>query len=273
MRFSISRLFSCIVFCFSVFLFLSFLVELAEANIVVRALVVNPSATQKRKVPFKSYLPKEVKPENVVDAGDLEIAYDPKEGAYFVFKDYELEPKDTVTIEIELEDVWRIRQDELSSIREEAIKLTKILANTDYYERATYLKNSIESKLSQIEQTQRVTNPNPGGYISDYRENLKLLESVKADLASAKTLVAEAKNISPMLTWKLILAIIIFLGVLGLVFFIIWQKQIKMAAELSEDYGATEKSQNTAPREEGERREAREDKKSGISDIEDRLKE
>ena len=246
----------------------------AEANIVVRALVVNTSATQKKKIPFKSYLPKEIKPENVVDMGDLDIAFDPQQGAYYVFKDYELGPKETAAVEIELEDVWRIQPKEISSLREETNKLTKVLANTDYYERASYLRNSIESKLSQIEQTQSVTNPNPGGYISDYRENLKLLESVKADLAAAKTLVAEAKNISPMITWKLIVAIVIFLGVLGLIFFIIWQKQIRSLEELREEYeGCPEAPKPAGSPEEGERREAKEEKKSGISDIEERLKE
>lgn len=246
----------------------------AEANIVVRAVVVNTSASQKRKIPFKSYLPKEIKPENIIDMGDLEIAYDPKEAAYYVFRDFELDPKETVTVEIEMEDVWKIPQNEISSLREEASKLTKVLANTDYYERAAYLKNSIESKLNQIEHSQSVQNPNPGGYISDFRENLKLIESVRADLASAKSLVVEAKNIAPQLTWKLIIAILVFLGILGLVFFIVWQRQIKSLSELSDDFGTPQKPQG-APglHEEGERRQAREEKKSGLSDIENRLKE
>ncbi len=246
----------------------------AEANIVVRAILVNPSATQKRKIPFRSYLPKEIKPENVVDMGDLDIAFDPKEGTYYVFKDYELNPKDTVTVEIELEDVWKIPQGEITTLRQEAGKLTKVLANTDYYERANYLKNSIESKLNQIEHTQSIVNPNPGGYISDYREDLKLLDAVKSDLAAAKTLVAEAKNIAPMLTWKLIIAIVVFLGILGLIFFVIWQRQIKSLAQMTEDYGGTPEpqgQQGSGP-EEGERRQAKEDRKSGIADIEERLK-
>ncbi len=253
---------------------LMFYTTLAEASIVLRAILVNPSASQKRKIPFKSYLPREIKPENVVDMGELEIAFDPKDGTYYVFKEYELAPKESVTVEIELEDVWKIASSEISSLREEANKLTKVLANTDYYERAAYLKNSIETKLNEVEQSQKVLNPNPGGYISDYRDNLKLIESVKSDLAAAKTLVAEAKNIAPMVTWKLIVAIVVFLGFLGVIFFIIWQKQIKSLEEFREEFeGAEEiKRPGEAP-EEGERRLGKEEKKSGISDIEDRLKE
>ncbi len=263
---------------YSVFCFLlavgCLLSSVAEANIVVRAVLVNPS-TQKRVIPFKSILPKEIKPENVVDAGELEVAYDPSAGAYYVFHDYALGPKESMTVEIELEDVWKIPQDELNGLREEAVRLTKILSNTDYYERATYLKNSIESKLNQIEVGQQKMNASPGGYISDYRENLDRIEAVKADLAAAKTLVAEAKNIAPALTWKLIIAVIIFLGILGLIFFIVWQRQIKSLADFTGD-GEGEKRQkeekNKLEPETGERREAVEDKKSDINDIEKRLK-
>lgn len=248
----------------------------AEASIVIRSLVVNPSSSQKRTVPFKSYLPKEVKPENIIDMGDLEAAYDPKEGTYYVFKDFVLEPKETVSIEIELEDVWKIAPEETASLREEAAQAAKILERTEYHDRASFLRNSIESKLNQIELTQKTANPNPGGYISDYRENIKLLESVKADLAAAKTLVAEAKKIAPMMTWKLIIAVVVFLGLLGLVFFIIWQRQIKSLAELAEDYAGPvppRAGRRLRPQaEEGERRMAREEKKSELSDIEDRLK-
>jgi hypothetical protein len=245
-----------------------------EANIVIRGVIINPNEANKRKVPFKSYLPKEVKPENVVDMGDLELAFDPTEGAYYVHKIFELEPKETVNIEVEMEDVWRIAQTEIDDLRNQAQNVVRVLSNTDYFERASYLKNSIESKLGQIEQTQRVSNPSPSGYISDFRENIKLLESVKADLAAAKALMAEAKSVSPMLTWKIIIAVIGFLALLGLIFFFIWQRQIKSLAEFSSDYaGAQDATRGTPSPEREERRQAPEEKKAGLSDIEERLRQ
>jgi len=257
----------------SVVLLLFFFTAQAYANIVIRALIVNPSEKDKRSVPFKSYLPKEIKPDNVVDKGDLDVAFDPAEGSYYVFKNYELEPKETIQIEVELDDVWQIPQTEIDLYRDEAKALAKALMKTDYYERATYLQNSIETRLTQIEFRQRVTNPNPSGYISDYRENVKLLDAVKSDLSAAKALIAEAKEIAPMLTWKLIVAVVIFLGILGLIFFFVWQRQIKSLAELSEDYGGIPEAPGTGTvLEQGETREAREEKKPEIEDIEERLR-
>lgn len=264
------------VFFYALVTFLC-LSSFAEASIILRSVVVNTAAIQKRTVPFRAYLPREIKPEHVMDMGDLEIAFDPKEGVYYVFKDFLLEPRETVQVEVELEDVWKIPAVEITTLREEAVKAAKILARTDYHERASYLKNSIESKLNQVEQTQKAANPNPGGYISDYRESLKVLESVRQDLTAARDLMAQAKTIAPMVTWKLVIAVVIFLGVLGLVFFFIWQRQIKTLAELSEDYagpvGPYDASRPPLRREEAERREVKEEKRPGLSDLEDRLKE
>ena len=258
------------------FLLLAFFVfaTAAEANIVIRSVIVNPSETTKRRVPFKTYLPKEVKPENVISMEDLDIAFDPVEGAYYVSKEYELGPKETVSVEVEMQDVWRIPQSEIDFYRGEARALVKALSNTDYVDRVNYLSSSIDSKLSQIEFRQKVSNPSPGGYISDYRENVRLLEAVKVDIAAAKALMNEAKGIAPMLTWKLILAIVGFLGLLGLIFFFVWQRQIKSLADSREDSDGAQESMGGRPtKEREERRRAEEERKSGIGDIEQRLRE
>ena len=247
---------------------------MAEANIVIRSVIVNPSDTAKRKVPFKAYLPKEVKPENVISMEDLDIAFDPVEGAYYVFKEYDLGPKETVSVEVEMQDVWKIAQTEIDFYRGEVRALVKTLSNTDYVDRVNYLSSSIESKLNQIEFRQKVSNPTPGGYISDYRENVRLLESVKVDIAAAKSLMSEVKGIAPMITWKLILAIVGFLGLLGIIFFFVWQRQIKTLADLKDDYeGAQEAIGGRPMKEREDRRRAEEERKSGIGDIEQRLRE
>jgi len=106
----------------------------AYANIVVRAIIVNPSTAIKRSVPFKTYLPKEIRPENIVDKGDLELAFDPAEGAYYVFKTYELDPKETVSVEVEMQDVWRIPQEELNRVRAEAQRALKAIIYAKFFQ-------------------------------------------------------------------------------------------------------------------------------------------
>jgi len=203
----------------------------AWANIILKVMIVNPSKEQVQRVPLKAYLPKEVKPEDVFDRGDLDIAYDTQQGSYYVYNEYELKPGETLEREIEIRDIWSIPDSELESLRIEAIKLSDLLKNTEFSERVAFLKNSIETKLNQIIDNQKNPPPNPEVHISDYRENLRILESVKADMALARSLLSQAKPLPTVVVWRLIIAIIIFLGVLGASFFFIWQKQAKVITQ------------------------------------------
>jgi len=202
----------------------------AEASIVLKVIAVNPSKTEKQNVAVKAYLPKELKPENIIDSGGLEVAYDNQQGSYFAYGEYELRPGGVKELEIEMSDIWVIPAGEIESLRLEADKTTKLLENTDFRERINFLKQSIDSKLNEIEQRQSVSSVNPEKHISDYRDNVRLLESVKADLVVARSLLAQAKPIPPMSVWKLIIIIVIFLGVIGASSYFIWQAQTKIMA-------------------------------------------
>ncbi len=217
---------------FFVFLFLCFfcLVEEIQADIVLKILIVNPSKEQPQKVPVKAYLPKEAKPEDIIDKGDLEVGYDTQQGSYYVYGEYELKPLETLEKEIELRDIWVIPPGELESLRLEAEKINKLLKNTEFAERIKFLYHTIITKLNEVEQRQKVPKANPEDHISQYRNNLQLLDSAKADLAVARAMLNKARPFSTAVIWKLILFILIFLGILGLSFYLLWQKQVGFLA-------------------------------------------
>lgn len=252
-------------------LFLLIWTNYVEASIVLKVVAINPSKTQVQKVPFKAYLPKEVSPENIIEKGDLEVAYDTQQGCYYVYKDFELEPGGSVTREIEIKDIWVISLGEINSLRDEVVKIAEVMKGTDFQERTEVLKSSIERKLNEITGRQSSFNPMPEGHISDYRQNLALLDEVKQDLMAAKTLLGQAKSISPMTTWRLIVAIVVFLGILGLTLFIIWQHQVKMWPAPA--FAGSPSANPDLPPAVGERREAKVEKKVGVEDIEKKLKE
>lgn len=216
-------------FSFLVLAFFSFclLPVESEASIVLKIMAVNPSNEQVQTVPVKAYLPKEIKPEDIVDKSDLEIVYDTQQGSYYVYGEYMLKPSGVVEKEIELRDIWLIPNTEVESLRLEVIKMEAVLKNTEFAERIAFLKNSIEYKLNQIIENQKSSPPNHERHISDYRENLKVLEAVKADLVLARSLLSQVKPLPYAVVWKVIVAIVIFLGVLGISFYFIWQRQVK----------------------------------------------
>lgn len=204
---------------------------LAEAGMTMRLMAVNP-ADNEQTVTLKVYLPLEVKPEDVIYKGDLEVIYDAQQGSYYVYGEYPLKPKEVLEKEIELKDVWAIDTTQVALIRQEAKETLESFKKTAYFDRATLLYNGIDKKLKEVDAMQDISNVSPGYKISNYRNSTSLINSAKADLLAAKTLLSE---VSPKgmakLTWKIILFIIIFLGVLATAFFYIWQRQSKLEAE------------------------------------------
>jgi hypothetical protein len=210
-----------------VLLFLAVLIPEVNASIVLKVIAVNPSKEEEQAVTVKAYLPKEAKPEDILDKGDLDSAYDTQQGSYFVFGEYTLKPGEVLERNIELRDIWVIQDAEIESIRLEAGKINSVLKNTEFGERASFLIDSIEAKLNQIRERQKTPPANPERHISEYRDDMKLLESIKTDLALARSFMAQAKAMPSFSVWKVIIAIIIFLGLLGLSFYFIWHRQVK----------------------------------------------
>ena len=198
-------------------------------SVVLKAIVINPSETQQREVPFKAYLPREAKPEHVLSRGELEIAYDTQQGSYYVYAKLVLKPKEYREVEIEMKDIWQVKNTELESLRFEARKVCSMLEDTEFSERAKYLQMSIEDGLNEIDEKQTTKPTNPEVHISNYRENISLLQDVKKDLATARTLLSQVRPIGLKMTWKLITAIVTFLGILSFGFYVIWQKQVNLA--------------------------------------------
>lgn len=203
----------------------------AYAGITMRLMAVNPGDSDQTAT-IKAYLPVEVKPEDVIYKNDLEIIYDTQQGSYYVYGEYSLKPKEVLEKEIEIKDIWVIDSAQITQMRQEAKEALEGFKKTNYMERAKTLYDGIDKKLKEVEQMQAIASASPGYKISNYRNSVALLNSAKADLLAAKTLLSE---VSPKgmagLTWKIILFIIIFLGILAGGFFFVWQRQTKLEAE------------------------------------------
>ncbi|MFH0924248.1 MAG: hypothetical protein V1872_01225 [bacterium] len=226
---SISVIFICIT------LISSFVVTptQTEASIVLRAIILNPSKTKKKTIPFTYYLPKEILPEHVLDKGDLNLNYDTKQSLHFVYKDIELEPGESRQVKIEMEDIFIITPQELETIKKELGVLVEKFKGGPFYERAQLVKDNIERKLEQIlkyQQENDVVQVGPDMHISAFRHNKQVVEQCKGDLQDLDRLAAESKKgggLSPNMSWKIIVFIVIFIAIISTVMFIIWHLQIK----------------------------------------------
>ena len=210
----------------------------AQANIILKTMVVNPSKTKTQEALLKAYLPKEAKPEDIVDLGDLKIDYDINKALYYVHKEFELAPGESVSRSIEIKDVWIISQDKIDSLTGRAKELVEALKKTAYFGTAVTLQKDIEEKSSQVlDKQEQAIDALPQTHIAVYRDNLKALDSIKTVLARLEKMVIESKvaagvvtkKVSVKATWWLILGVIVALGLLSLAFFIIWHRQVAIA--------------------------------------------
>lgn len=210
----------------------------AQASIILKTMVVNPSKTKTQTAVFKAYLPKEVKPEDIVELGDLKIDYDIEKNLYYVYKEFELEPGESASRSIEIKDVWLISRAELEVLTGRARELVEALKKTAYFDTALTLQSDIEEKSSEVlDKQEKALDALPQTHIAVYRENVKTLDSIKQVLARLEKMFIESKigagareKVSVKVTWWVILGVIIALGLLSLIFFVIWHRQAEIAA-------------------------------------------
>ncbi len=219
----------------------------------MKILVVNPSETDTKEFDIRNPLPQEVKPEHVLDAEGLKVDYDSQAGTYMLVGTVTLKPKESIIRRVLLEDVWVIAADRLSSVRRETQAVLNKLEGSTYAENAQLVAKSIDRRLGEIEESQDQPFLNPVQHINRYRENIKMLQMVEADLVSLRQLmvmaalnppsqpaalpgagagagdgVTEKGSLSILATWRLIFIILGLLGFVSLSFFLIWQRQLKL---------------------------------------------
>src|SRR3989338_11516606 len=89
------------------------------AEIVLKILVVNPSDTETKEFTIHSALPPEVKAGDVLDTDGLSVEYDSAAGLYILSGTIRLQPKQSLSKEIVLEDVWVISETRFYAVRDE----------------------------------------------------------------------------------------------------------------------------------------------------------
>ena len=235
------------------------IVQTAEAverePVTLRVVAVNPSTDKARTVPVRIDLPQEVKPSDVIEAGDLKVEFDTERSSYYVYKDnVTLAPKQTQIFEVVVRDLWFVPDAELNSLKDQTGILLKRLEKSAYYESSKQLGDSILTRLDDIQKMQLDETMSRKQRIGAYRRNLLALQVIKDDLSRLEKLLTFAGGVPvpPMLeesplksdapstttTWLVIFLIIVFMGLLAGQFFFTWQRRLKITADFSDEQQA-----------------------------------
>lgn len=196
-----------------------------KGSIVLKAEITNPSTSLTQTVVFSQKLPREVKPEHIIQTDGLKVEYDSAEEAYFLNGEFRLGPRETIVKSVKIKNIWQIADSEIESLKTGAVQAVDFLKGSSYFAQGSMLANDIDTRLDSIveKQSQAVT---PEEYITVYRENLADLEIARKNFETLNSLllawegekkvVANIGGIQITATWGIILAVIIGLGLLGL---------------------------------------------------------
>src|SRR3989338_2904034 len=104
------------------------------ANVSLKISASNPSSLEKRIIPVKTYLPKGIMPEDVIEAGGLDVDFDEDRGQSYVHKNVELEPQAQVLYNIEINDIWLVPDETLNGLAARSAAIVNQMQGTVFHD-------------------------------------------------------------------------------------------------------------------------------------------
>ena len=202
---------------------------------VIRIAVQNRSETSKRTIRLKRELPPEVRIDDVLDSGGLDVGMDSENKVAYVYKDrIELEPDQRLLFTVKIRDRWNINKPRIAGMLTEATNTMARIANKGNFEGLEESLSEIVSALTGIQQEAGPTTVSQR-YVAYYRGQGQALDELEAklnriltaipELKRSASLMSNVKPPSPKTTWMVIYIILAFLALFSLLFYLRWYKR------------------------------------------------
>ncbi len=223
--------------------------QAARSSIRFKIIAANPSNVRKQRVPIKVYLPEEVKPQNIVDLGGLQIEFDAERSLYYVYRnDIMLNAQEVRQFEVEITDIWNIPQGDIDTVAKKVDYLTKALEGSEYSDQMKNLAKEFTALSAEIVKTQTDESLSRSQHIGAYRTNSTAFASIKQKLLEMEQLLKRQEGpLTPKMlaktrfntesptktaTWIVIFVIIFFLGLISIIVFFTWYRQGKATEKI-----------------------------------------
>jgi hypothetical protein len=164
-------------------------------SVTLKIRAINPSQFEKQPVDVKAFLPPPAKPEDVINAGELTVSYDVASKTYFVGKTVEMEPGQTRTFEVVVNDIWTVPAGVLKELSDHASMLSASLKSTDKGETAGKLAGLIDENLKAVAARQGANGVGmvkPVDHIRAFEANTEVLGRIRRDIGLLENLAIAA---------------------------------------------------------------------------------
>lgn len=220
----------------------------------------NPS-DQPLKMMVRSYLPKEIKDDDILDKLDFNLVFSQNKNRFALEKEDNFTAKEVKKYQITLRDIWCIPQGDLDFLRKQAEKLVVLFKETPYEKYADQQCSFIFESLDKIKELQDEVASSTvledrmrASVLNNQRlelvrkkmrelqdllpevalkkDNLKPIEQIKhliKKIVDTRDLILVAFGIQPNkpITWWLIFGIMGFMALLTGVFYMTWLKKLQ----------------------------------------------
>jgi hypothetical protein len=163
------------------------------AEIVVINLMVVNGAAQPKDFPVRYALPGGIKPANIIETAGLKVDYDVQQDVYYLTGTAALGPKESRTLRVEVEDVWRVDPGEIAILKQQLSDNLELLQNTEFYEGAELLHDQMTARLDYILARQDQYEDNIERRIEQYESSKGVLDDIRSSAFSLDYLRRQAK--------------------------------------------------------------------------------
>ncbi|MEI6148165.1 MAG: hypothetical protein WCS01_03650 [bacterium] len=169
--------------------------QATAATVTLKIRAINPSKSDKQSVSVRQPLPKLVKPDDVVSAGELEVVYDVASKGYFVQKTVEIEPGQPMTFEVVIKDIWTIPDETIREMADQSKAIATSLQGTEQAVTGDKLIRIIQENLKAVSDRQSayaVGVAKPIDHIRAYESNMEVMGRIRRDVGMLENLAITA---------------------------------------------------------------------------------
>ncbi len=163
-------------------------VDAAKLQIKIRA---TNKTSESREVPVRSALPAGITTNDILSTAGLSVGYDVKSDSYYVHGTIELAPKQIVTRDVEVRDIWVIPEGDVEALATRATALGQALARTDVVEDAKGSRDEAARIAEEILREQRANSivvVPPVQHIAAFEENRTRMTALRKAVGALEDL-------------------------------------------------------------------------------------
>ncbi len=210
--------------------------DAGASALTIQIRVHNTSSNETRRIAIRRDLPSEIRLNDVLDAGGLEVGSDPKTGLIYVFKEQEeVEPLSTKVFEVKVRDRWNVNASRVRALTEQSTNLLAKVASSDRFASVAKL---LEDTVKNLEEVGKQKGPDAisDRYVAFHREQSAQLDEIETKLERIESVLKPTRKVkygfdvqppSVKTTWRIIYVILLFLGTMSLLFFLRWYGRSK----------------------------------------------